>query len=77
MEGCSYKDRCEFYSDLSRKLGMVFFFKTRYCHSPGHIKCARYIFKATTGIVPPDLYPTQTWRIQSVIKRDANPDRPL
>jgi hypothetical protein len=67
MSACDYKDVCGFYRSLSTKLGLAVFFVSRYCHGLFFKDCARHIVYSLGGDVPPDLYPSQNWRITSIL----------
>jgi hypothetical protein len=74
---CERRGCCDFYDQLSFKLGLVVFFTTHYCHGPMYAKCARYILHSEGKAIPGDLFPNQTWRIpmppraaSSRVKRD-------
>ncbi len=71
MFECVYRDRCQFYSGLSSKLGLAVFFITHYCQGPGYPRCARYVGYSEKREVPLDLYPNQTWRMKSAVHKEA------
>lgn len=71
MFECRFRERCQFYSGLSSKLGLAVLFVTHYCHGPGYPRCARYLGYAEMKEVPADLYPNQTWRMKPLVRKKA------
>ena len=65
MFDCEHQDGCQFFADLSTKLGLAVFFITHYCRGPGFGRCARHVLLSQRSPVPRDLYPNQLWRVRS------------
>ncbi len=67
MGVCDCKGVCDFYNNLTSRLGLAVFFLTQYCHGPFFRDCARHVVHSWGGAVPPDLYPNQTGRATSIL----------
>lgn len=55
---CEIRSRCSFYRELEGKVGLAFFFLSKYCHGPGFLRCARYRLMSRGQEVPEGLFPS-------------------